>query len=627
LHIFQNRNGITKVILTAAVSRLELPREVIVLSRRYQVWLGATVVLVAAQALAALLIPRGYALTTFSDILQALLLLSGALALIPNALATHGRIRGFWILMAAGLAFWFSYQLCWIYFEVYLRQELPALFQGDIILFLHIVPMMAALALQPQRQQDDRTTRLGSLDFALLIVWWVYLYLFTVTPWLAAYPNELAYQRNLNTIYLAEKIAFLAGLVLVWSRSSHSWKKIYAELFGASLTYSLSSYVATWAIEKHVYHTGSLYDVPLVASMGWFTIFALRARQASPHQEPAATSGHGVWVARLGMATIFSLPLFAARALFDREAPTSVQTFRLLLTLGTIMVMGAMVFLKQHLLDRELLSLLRASQKSFEDLKRLQAQLVQSEKLASLGQLVGGAAHELNNPLTAMLGYADLLACSQLNEEQRSLTDKIGRQVRRTKSLVASLLSFARQAPGEKAPVDVSALAQTAVKLFQPQLRARKIEVRTHLATDLPPVLGDSNQLLQVCMHISNNALHALEEKSGGGVFTISTCRAGDNVVLEFSDNGSGASQPERVFDPFYTTKPVGKGTGLGLSACYGIVQEHKGKISCHNRPEGGAVFRVELPALAAAANAAPSQPGALTKAAGAAAGLTSAEN
>jgi signal transduction histidine kinase len=595
---------------------------VTVLSERSKLWLLATVVLVAAQALGAILIPRGYLLTAFSDLLQAFLLLSGALALLANAVATRGRIRGFWILMAIGVAFWFTYQLCWIYFEVYRRQELPAFFNGDIILFLHIVPMMAALALQPQRRQDDRTTRLGSLDFVLLLVWWVYLYLFTVTPW-AAYSNELAYQQNLNTIYLAEKLVFLVALAVVWTRSSASWKRIYGQLLGASLVYSLSSYVATWAIQKHVYYTGSLYDIPLVISMGWFTFFAVLAHDIPPRQELNAKTGHGVWVARLGMAAIFSLPLFAAWALLDRTGPSSVQKLRLLLTLGTIMVMGAMVFIKQHVLDQELLSLLRASQNSFEDLKRLQAQLVQSEKLASLGQLLGGAAHELNNPLTALLGYADLLASSPLNEEQRSLADKIGHQARRTKALVASLLSFARQAPGEKAPIDMSALAQTAVKLFQPQLRACKIEVRTQLTTDLPVIRGDSNQLLQVFMHIGNNAMHAMEE-TGGGVFTITTQRQGDKIVIEFCDDGPGARQPERVFDPFYTTKPVGQGTGLGLSACYGIVQEHRGKISCHNRPEGGAVFRIELPAIDASERLTPLPE---TRAAGAAAGSFLTEN
>jgi two-component system NtrC family sensor kinase len=234
--------------------------------------------------------------------------------------------------------------------------------------------------------------------------------------------------------------------------------------------------------------------------------------------------------------------------------------------------------------------------------------------------MLGGAAHELNNPLTAMLGYADLLASSPLNDEQRTLADQIGHQARRTKSLVASLLSFAKQSPGGKAPVDMSVLAQTAVKLFQSQLRARKIEVRTQLTTNLPVIQGDSNQLLQVFMHISNNAMHAMEE-TGGGIFTITTERQGDRIVIEFCDNGPGARQPERVFDPFYTTKPVGQGTGLGLSACYGILQEHKGKISCHNRPEGGAVFRIDLPALDASASLPE------TRAAGAAAGSASTEN
>jgi two-component system NtrC family sensor kinase len=129
-------------------------------------------------------------------------------------------------------------------------------------------------------------------------------------------------------------------------------------------------------------------------------------------------------------------------------------------------------------------------------------------------------------------------------------------------------------------------------------LLTHKVELRTDFASDLPPIIGDSNQLLQVCVHIVNNALQALDGVPGG-IVQVSTKSDGPNVVLEFADNGPGAREPERVFDPFYTTKPVGQGTGLGLSACYGIVQEHKGKIICRNRPEGGAVFRIEIPASA----------------------------
>jgi two-component system NtrC family sensor kinase len=294
------------------------------------------------------------------------------------------------------------------------------------------------------------------------------------------------------------------------------------------------------------------------------------------------------------MIAIFTLPLFAAWAVFDTTTPSSVRTFRLAVTLGCTLVMGAMVFRKQYLLDRELIRLLRASEESFENLRRLQVQLVQSEKLASLGQLVGGAAHELNNPLTAMLGYSELLTQTPLSTEQQVLAEKIAQQVRRTKALVSSLLSFAKQVPVEKTLLDLNALTNTAVKLAQPQLHAASVQVRTELAENLPRILGDSNQLLQVCLHVTNNALYAMSTK--GGVLTVSTREQADRVFLEFSDDGPGMREPERVFDPFYTTKPVGHGTGLGLSACYGIIQEHSGKLTCENRAGGGATFRIDLP-------------------------------
>ena len=298
---------------------------------------------------------------------------------------------------------------------------------------------------------------------------------------------------------------------------------------------------------------------------------------------------------RLGMAAIFSLPLFALWSLFDTGIPQRVRTFRLVLTLCGMLLMGTLVFFKQHLLDRELLRLLQASQESFENLRRVQAQLVQSEKLASLGQLVGGAAHELNNPLAAMVGYSDLLAATNLSDEQRALTHKIEQQVRRTRTLVSSLLSFAKQIPAEKTLVDVNALLQTAVKLCLPQARGPNVQVHTDFADDLPRVLGDSNQLLQVCLHITNNALHAMAET--GGLLTVTAHSQNASVVIEFSDSGSGMQEPDRVFDPFYTTRPVGQGPGLGLSVCYGILQEHNGTITGQNRPEGGAIFRIELPA------------------------------
>jgi signal transduction histidine kinase len=576
-----------------------MARGIAVLSRISKVWLLIAGSLVGSQILAALLVPRGFALIAISDTIQALLLLSAAMVMIRNALMARGRVRIFWFMITASMVSWLVYQLFWNYFEIYLRRDVPDLFAGDIILFLHLVPMMAGLALQPHQQQDHRNVRLGSLDFALLFLWWIYLYLFTVIPWQYAFPDLPSYEHNLNAIYLTEKVVLLGGLALSWTRSSRRWRTVYGHLFGASLLYSLTSYSANWAIAHKLYYTGSLYDLPLVASMAWFTGVGLLARTPGEQEPARASSTRGVWVARLGMMTTFSLPLFAIWMLLDRSAPFPVQQFRMFLTLGTMMLMGIMVFLKQHMLDRELLRLLNSSQQSFDNLKRLQAQLVQSEKLASLGLLVGGAAHELNNPLTAMLGYSDLLLAGTLDDNQHDLVAKIGQQVRRTRALVASLLSFAKQVPGRKVPLDLTALMQTALRLCHPQLQARRIALHTAFGTDLPLVLGDTNQLLQVCLHIVNNSVQALENTTAGMV-TVTTRHEGDWVILEFSDNGPGLPEPERVFDPFYTTRPIGQGAGLGLSACYGILQEHNGRITCHNAAERGAVFRIELPALPA---------------------------
>lgn len=566
--------------------------------------------LLLVQAGASLVLARRFALTALSDFTQALLLLLAAFAFLPSISRTQGRVRLFWALMTLGVGFWFAYQAVWTYLEVFLRREVPDPFGWDMVLFLHVVPMMAALALKPHMEQDDRTTRLGSLEFALLLIWWLFLYLYLVIPWQYVHTDVGAYDRNLNVLYFTEKMVFLAGLAVLWWHSNNGWKTVYAHWFGASLLYAVSSDIANWALARHIYYSGSVYDLPLATAMAWMTWVGVLALKLRPLQQPAKkSSSQGVWVARLGMIAIFSLPIFAVFSLFDRVNSPEVRTFRIVSTLACIMVMGAMVFLKQHLLDRELLSLLRASHQSFEDLQRLQTQLVQSEKLAALGQLVGGAAHELNNPLTALQGYSELLTATNLNEQQRSLADKITAQIRRTKSLVSSLLSFAKQVPAEKTLLDINSLVQTAVKLCQPQLTTRNIRIQTELASDLPQVLGDSNQLLQVCLHIINNAGYAMAEK--GGQLLVSTGQSEASVFLEFSDSGPGALQPERVFDPFYTTRPVGQGSGLGLSACYGIVQEHNGKILCKNRPQGGATFRVELPAARKNSVAKPDRPAA----------------
>jgi len=264
--------------------------------------------------------------------------------------------------------------------------------------------------------------------------------------------------------------------------------------------------------------------------------------------------------------------------------------------------LALLVFLRSHLADADRSRLLAQSEQSLQNLQRLQAQMVQSEKLVSLGQLAAGAAHEINNPLAAILGYSDLLADDgSLPEKARSTAAKIRDQARRTKTLVGNLLSFARQVPPERTLLDINTVVTNAMQLRALDLRASTTRVELQLESVLPGVRGDGNQLMQVFFNIISNAVEAMEAIHGAGVLTIKTLRDRGNVVVLFLDSGPGIKEPHRVFDPFYTTKPVGKGTGLGLSICFGIVQEHGGKILCYNRQEGGAVFRVELPAVLAA--------------------------
>jgi two-component system NtrC family sensor kinase len=230
--------------------------------------------------------------------------------------------------------------------------------------------------------------------------------------------------------------------------------------------------------------------------------------------------------------------------------------------------------------------------------------------------LAAGAAHEINNPLTAILGYSDLLADDELLPDRaRATASKIREQARRTKNLVQNLLSFARQVPAERTLLDINTVVTNAVQLRALDLHSGGSTIDLQLGSVLPGVRGDNNQLMQVFFNIVTNAIDAMAE-IGGGKLAIRTQRDRGNVVVLFADTGPGIREPHRVFDPFYTTKPVGKGTGLGLSICYGIVEEHGGKIICYNGQPGGAVFRVELPAVLAALptrGPAPSGPTAVT--------------
>jgi PAS domain S-box-containing protein len=232
------------------------------------------------------------------------------------------------------------------------------------------------------------------------------------------------------------------------------------------------------------------------------------------------------------------------------------------------------------------------------DATALQAKLMHTEKMAALGQLVSGVAHEVNNPLAAIVGFTDLLLENkEVPEEAKGELQVILQEAQRTRTIVRNLLSFARQMPEQREPLQVNSVVRQTLQLRAYDLSNRGIEMAERYQDDLPLTVGDPNQLQQVFLNIVNNAYDAVQEVERPGKIEISTWHGKGQIEVAFRDNGPGISHPDRIFDPFFTTKEVGKGTGLGLSICYGIVRAHRGEIIARNNPDGvGCTFLVRLP-------------------------------
>jgi len=239
--------------------------------------------------------------------------------------------------------------------------------------------------------------------------------------------------------------------------------------------------------------------------------------------------------------------------------------------------------------------------------RHAQERLLQSEKMSSVGQLVSGVAHELNNPLTGIMGFAQLLLLKELDADTRKQVETIYAEAERASKIVANLLSFARRRKPQKELTNLNQLIERVLELRNYDLRVRNIDVDLHLADDLPETLVDPNQLLQVFLNIVLNAEQAMRAGAddGGppGRLRVTTRRGtGGTLVASFADSGPGISAEtlRRIFDPFFTTKDAGEGTGLGLTISYNIVEEHGGRIWAESAPGKGTTFHVELPLVSA---------------------------
>ena len=567
-------------------------------------WFVAAVGTTLAYAAVSLTAHKSFALTAFADFATFILPSIAAAVTLANAISRPRPERSFWIMMTLGFALWASNEGAWAWFEVLLRKDIPDPFFFDVILFFHTLPMIAAVAWRPDLQKKEARIHLSALNFLMLLGWWIFLYAFIVFPHQYVDMNFAKYNTYYDRLFAVENAMLLAVLGLAIWTSSGGWRKLYLHFFAASAMYAVNSQLLDRAAVQKSYYSGSLYDVPLIATLTWMAAAALSARSWELKTTEYRLDPR--WkqvVPRAAMLAMLSLPVLGLWTVLFDKSPAATLAFRLFTVLGAMLGLGAFVFFRQFFQNQALMTLLRDSRHSYEGQKRLQNQLVQKEKLASLGTLVAGAAREINNPLASIMSNSEQLwAQSSLTDQQNALLRKIVQQASRTRDLVANLLSFAEHSPGERQLVDLSILLSRAAQMLESRLPADKVRLSLAIQPDIPTVQVNANQMFQTFIEIIENAVDATVEANNSGTVEISARRNGGEVILSFSDTGLGIREPDRVFDPFYTTKAVGKGTGLGLSVVYGVIRDHGGQITCRNRPEGGALFTVRLPVAAESA-------------------------
>ncbi len=568
----------------------------------------AVISLAAASSL-----PRGFAAAFISDSLQVVLLAAATILSLRNAVKSHSNVRVFWLLVFLGSAMWFLSLLLWSTYEIWFRREVPDIPIADILLFVKLVPLTAALALEPHKSTGTRFRAFGLLDVSVLLLYSLYLYAFFVFAYrlLPGAVDLYNFHFNIADAIGNQIFALVAGIALL--RSSASWRSFYRLYFLAAAGYCFASDISNVMIDQGRYYSGSIYDVALTLSLAALVAFTWHGRwflqpAAPAHDSPAfvdePSSSFGLVSPHLAMLVTLSTPAIGLWLLTRGSTAPQIFPFRLAITLLTILLLTFLLAVKQHLLTTSLIGLLRHLSETYLSINRYKDQLTQNEKLAALGQSVAQVANQIKKAMAIIRERSQVLTARPDSESRiQSMAGKIGQYAHRTDDLVENMLRFAQETPLQLAPLKIKPLIESTLQLGR-TAKLTNIHVLVTQHGDIPQVLGDSSQLLHVFLQIISNAIDALEE-AAGGTLEISITSTGSYVRVEFSDSGSGIKEPEHVFEPFYTTKPVGKGTGLGLSTCYGIIQKHQGEISCHNRPGGGAVFTVLLP-VATPAQAAP---------------------
>jgi signal transduction histidine kinase len=420
-------------------------------------WTRIALGLVLSQVSAALFLHNSPLLTGVGDTFPCLLALVVMLSFRSNRRQSSGTVRLFWMLNEAGFGILFLSQSVWFYYDVVLRRSAPNPVAGDGLFLLALVPALAAMTLRPHAESVPGDLRFRRLDFLLLFFWWTCLYLYFALPWQLVIKSYPDYNPVYYTLALAEHCAVLAAVGALYVSSEGAWKKFYLLFFCALAAFAAGSLLQNISIDRALYYTGSLYDVPWGFSLALLTVAAAAGRNLEPQpaQAEVAVRQRGLWSARLAMIGVISLPLLAIFAVFDHHAPQVIVVYRLRLIFSAMLFLGTLTFLKLSSMDRELLRLIGMTVSSMESLKLVQKQIMESQRMAALGRLASGATHEISNPLTAIMGYAELLRDNpSLTQKEQLHVEDIQEQVHRAQAAINGMRKFTRvDADLENSPI------------------------------------------------------------------------------------------------------------------------------------------------------------------------------
>jgi len=559
---------------------------------------------------AVLSILTGQRVVALGDLAQLVPPLAYAAFTFTLARRCTGQVRIFWNLNAIHGVMWATGQVVWTYYDL-ARGGVPVISPTDPLFFVSSIPLAAALYGRPERDRPRWLFDIVLLDLVLIALFSAFVYIYFVVSVAITDGNEQVYHTNLTQLLNARNLALALWGIAVWRTApSPAWRRMLG-IYAAGLSLTFAGGLVYDAVDQSgLYVPGALWDlmwmVPYVV-MGLAAAVAYDERLFTPAEEAPA-------LARLPVVSLFAITLLVAIPAIDEIArrllavsePT--ESLRTRLALAMMIPFGMVVVVREFLSRR---ALLRAGQ----ELESTREQLVQKEKLAAVGQLVSGVAHELNNPLQGVLGYAELMLAGRPsagdNEELRAIRDNANRAA----GIVRNLMTFAGRTASARGWQQINRVVRDAAAVREPHLQTNGVDLSLDLADRLPLVYVDHARLEDVLVNLIQNAEAAIVSRRDGkthgssvpqrarGEIAITTRWQGnpDRILVEVADNGSGLREEDlsRVFDPFFTTREVGQGTGLGLSVCYGIVREHGGQITARNADVGGAVFTVELPVMA----------------------------